>query len=308
MQLIRNVGEVTPWDDRLAQVPPETVAVAVGALLEVSGSREWAYRIAYTLFDAKLIPRQTQIGNAGMTLTEWDEWSNEVAALMPAEVDTEVAQEELIRRWVEAVALAHEHTANLTPEGLSARDALRDELLREWVADGYELPADFRSAMTREDVAVLRVRVTDAIETYRTSSIELSNHKGADAGRTDGLFDILMHLKDYLGTSTTLRHYDDDPRLQAVAQTLLWEHGRRQQRFQALPEPDRWESDGDGCVQPQWDMPTDTVTAWAGGISTAIFGYREDLDDVERQAYAMLAAVGYAREFAAKAAERTEQK
>ena len=220
MRLIKNVGEVTPWADRLAQVPPETVATAVGALLEVSGSREWAYRIAYTLFDAKLIPRQTQIGEAGMTLAEWDEWSNEVAALMPAEVDTKVAQEELIRRWVEAVALAHEHTANLTPEGLAARDALRDELLREWVADGYELPLD--------------------VPLY-------------------------------------------------------------------APEPDRWVPDGDGCVQPQWDMPTDTVTAWAGGLSTAIFGYREDLDDVESQAYAMLAAVGYARQFAAEAAERAEQ-
>jgi len=225
MQLIRNVGEVTPWDDRLAQVPPETVAVAVGALLEVSGSREWAYRIAYTLFDAKLIPRQTQIGNAGMTLTEWDEWSDEVAALLPAywewASEGATAQEEMIRRWVAAVTPVHEHTADLDPDALATRDTARGELLREWAADGYELP-----------------------------------------------WDVLLHA----------------------------------------PNPDRWVSDGDGCVQPQWDMPTDTVTAWAGGISTAIFGYREDLDDVERQAYAMLAAVGYAREFAAKAAERTEQK
>ena len=130
MRLIRNVGEVMPWVDRFAQVPPETVAVAVGALLEVSGSRERAYRLAYTLFDAQLL---------------------------------------------------------------------------------------------------------------------------------------------------------------------------------RAPEPDRWVPDGDGCTQPQWDMPTGTVTAWTGGISTGIFGYREDLDEVERQAHAMLAAVGYAREFAAKAAERTEQ-
>jgi len=214
MQLIRNVGEVTPWADRLAQVPPETVATAVGALLEVSGSRERAYRLAYTLFDARLIPRQTQIGNAGMTLAEWDEWSNEVATLLPSYMDGDAAQEELIRRWVAVVALVHEHTADLNPDALTARDAARGELLREWARDGYELPAD-----------------------------------------------VLL----------------------------------------SAPEPDRWVPDGDGCVQPQWDMPTDTVTAWAGGISTAIFGYREDLNDVERQAHAMLAAVGYAREFAAKA-------
>jgi len=219
MRLIRNVGEVMPWIDRFAQVPPETVATAVGALLEVSGSREWAYRIAYTLFDARLIPRQTQIGNAGMTLTEWDEWSNEVAALMPGDANGDTAQEELIRRWVEAVALAHEHTANLTSEGLSARDALRDELLREWVADGYELPTD-----------------------------------------------VLL----------------------------------------SAPEPDRWVTE-DGKTRPEWEMPTDTVTAWTGGISTGVFGYREDLANMECLAYAMLAAIGYARRFAAEAVERTEQ-
>ncbi len=220
MQLIRNVGEITPWDDRLAQVPPETVAVAVGALLEVSGSREWAYRIAYTLFDAQLIPRQTQIGNAGMTLTEWDEWSNEVATMLPAYMDGSAAQEELIRRWVAVMAPLHEHTADLNPDGLATRNAARGELLREWVADGYELPRD-----------------------------------------------VLL----------------------------------------SAPEPDRWVPDDDGCTHPQWDMPTGTVTAWTGGISTSIFGYREDLDDVERQAYAMLAAVGYARQFTAEAVERTEQ-
>ena len=218
MRLISNVREVTPWGDRLAQVPPEMVAITVGALLEVSGSREWAYRIAYTLFDAKLIPRQTQIGEAGMTLAEWDEWSNEIATLLPAHADGDAAQEELIRRWVATVAPVHEHTEDLDPDALATRDAARGELLREWARDGYEPP-----------------------------------------------WDVLLHA------------------------------------------PDRWVSDGDGCVQPQWDIPTDTVTAWAGGISTAIFGYREDLDEVERQAYAMLAAVGYARRFAAKTAERTEQ-
>jgi hypothetical protein len=216
MQLIRNVGEVTPWADRLAQVPPETVATAVGALLEVSGSRERAYRLAYTLFDARLIPRQTQIGNAGMTLAEWDEWSNEVATLLPAYMDGDAAQEELIRRWVAVVALVHEHTADLNPDALAARDAARGELLREWARDGYELPTD-----------------------------------------------VLL----------------------------------------SAPEPDRWVPDDDGCTHPQWDMPTDTVTARTGGISTDVFGYREDLDEVERQAHAMLAAVGYARRFAAEAVE-----
>ena len=213
IRLIRNVGEKTPWTDQLAQVPPETVATAVGALLEVSGSRERAYRLAYTLFDARLIPRQTQIGNAGMTLTEWDEWSNEVATLLPAYMNGDAAQEELIRRWVAVVALVHEHTADLDPDALAARDAARGELLREWVRDGYELPAD-----------------------------------------------VLL----------------------------------------SAPEPDRWVTE-DGKTHPEWEMPTDTVTAWAGGISTGVFGYREDLANVECLAYAMLAAVGYAREFAAEA-------
>lgn len=170
MQLISNAGEVTPWVDRREQVPPETVAIAVGALLEVSKSREWAYRIAYTLFDARLLPQQTPIGEAGMTLAE----------------------------------------ADLSLEGLAARDAARGELLRAWVDDGYELPTDLMS---------------------------------------DG------------------------------------------------PEPDRWVPDDDGCAHPEWDMPTETVCAWTGGISTDIFGYREDLDDVERQARAMLAAVAHARRF-----------
>jgi len=63
----------------------------------------------------------------------------------------------------------------------------------------------------------------------------------------------------------------------------------------ALPEPDRWIPDGDGHRIPRWDAPG--VTAWTGGVDAPNDGYREDLDNVERTALAILSAVRYARRF-----------
>jgi len=72
-----------------------------------------------------------------------------------------------------------------------------------------------------------------------------------------------------------------------------------QQGAPALPEPDRWIPDSDGHQIPQWDTPYDIFTAWTGGVEV-FGGYREDLNDVERTALAVLSAVRYARRYTAE--------
>jgi len=71
-----------------------------------------------------------------------------------------------------------------------------------------------------------------------------------------------------------------------------------QQGAPVLPEPDRWDPDGEGHFTPLWDTH-DVVVAGGGAVIEGAFrGYREDLDNVERTALAILSAVRYARRYA----------
>jgi len=76
------------------------------------------------------------------------------------------------------------------------------------------------------------------------------------------------------------------------------------QRLSALPEPDRWvsptEGQGEDALAPMWDSDVANVIAWAGGVEVRPGGFRDDLDDLEHYALAIMAAVRYARRFAAR--------
>ena len=72
-----------------------------------------------------------------------------------------------------------------------------------------------------------------------------------------------------------------------------------QQGAPVLPEPDRWIPDGEGHFTPLWDTHDDEVIAGCGAVIEGAFrGYREDLDNVEHTALAILSAVRYARRYA----------
>ena len=76
------------------------------------------------------------------------------------------------------------------------------------------------------------------------------------------------------------------------------------QRLSALPEPDRWVSATDrrhgDALAPMWDSDVANVIAWADGVEVRPGGFRDDLDDLEHYALAIMAAVRYARRFAAR--------
>ena len=79
----------------------------------------------------------------------------------------------------------------------------------------------------------------------------------------------------------------------------------------ALPEPDRWIGRAYGrageALAPAWDNDVQNVIAWPDGVEAIPGGFAAHLDDLERYALAIIAAVRYARRSVAVSADTEDE-
>jgi len=75
----------------------------------------------------------------------------------------------------------------------------------------------------------------------------------------------------------------------------------------ALPEPDRWiPATGWSTLVPVWNSDVQNVIAWHHGVDALPGGFHAHVDDLERYALAIIAAVRYGRRPVAVSADGVE--